>query len=927
MMLTTLCFSRRVFSTRHAMGWISTASLLCLSMLLHAQSGSPLQAGFGKRAITPIAFDVYEDQNGNAKFDDGEPWLDVDQNGVFNPLYLAGFDNNRPATGVHDDIYAVASVMQQQETRIAIVSLDAVGFMIDDVEDLRQRLPQDLAIDHLVIHSTHNHEVPDTQGLWGPTILESGINPDYMERVKSQAVNAVRDAVQAMQPVDLHMADIQGREQGLGVRDSRDPQVIDSGIRSLIFTKTGSREVVGTIVNWANHTELLWSRNTLITADYIGYLRNGLESGLVYDDETVLEGLGGITLYLNGNIGGLMTTFPDTPVYDVHLERNLTGATFEKARAQGYGVARIVIDAWQQEEFELSQSQRVQVFREKVEAKVSNTNFILGAIGGIVEREWWWAWGMRTWTELNILTVGDAWIGTIPGELYPELAVGGIEHPPGADFDDVSIETPPMREVMKGRVNLMVNLANDSIGYIIPRAEWDEDPPYLYLDDDSPYGESNSMGPWTGPLVHETFLRLADLAATATQKPEPVETEKQFQVGYAQQDLSPEPSVLEQENVYLGGIGFLTARGKSEEILDPVWSRALCLSDTKEQFCLAVLDVPGITNTKIQRIIDQVVNEVALNPDHILVSSTHTHSGPDMQGLWGGVPDVYRDRFLHKAAQAIIEAYRAMQPADIRVAQGTIAGTQNNRRDWGIADDSLTVLDFRNRQGGHRIATLINFGAHPASMDDSPMSSDWPHFVRHYMEQHTDAPSLFVNGIMGDITARIPSPGGYEGVEQYGKQLAQQAYQILEQSQLVDPDLNIITQSYSNPVQNPLFILASLLGITDHQGVFDIEHWWRGFNVITKVSYFSLGSQVQGVTFPGEAVTRLGLPIKEQMQAPYKLFFGLTHDTLGYHIPLDEWASGRNDYYEESISVSKAVGERAQDILTSLIQNGNTPED
>ena len=38
-------------------------------------------------------------------------------------------------------------------------------------------------------------------------------------------------------------------------------------------------------------------------------------------------------------------------------------------------------------------------------------------------------------SEVAVVTFGDASVTCVPGELYPEIANGGIEHPPGADFD------------------------------------------------------------------------------------------------------------------------------------------------------------------------------------------------------------------------------------------------------------------------------------------------------------------------------------------------------------------------------------------------------------------------------------------------------------------------------------------------------------
>ena len=94
-----------------------------------------------------------------------------------------------------------------------------------------------------------------------------------------------------------------------------------------------------------------------------------------------------------------------------------------------------------------------------------------------------------------MLTFGDASIACVPGELYPEIANGGIVHPPGADFDIAPVEVPALRELMPGRVKFLFGLANDEVGYIIPKSEWDNEAPWLYGAAERHYGEINSLGP------------------------------------------------------------------------------------------------------------------------------------------------------------------------------------------------------------------------------------------------------------------------------------------------------------------------------------------------------------------------------------------------------------------------------------------------
>jgi hypothetical protein len=62
---------------------------------------------------------------------------------------------------------------------------------------------------------------------------------------------------------------------------------------------------------------------------------------------------------------------------------------------------------------------------------------------------------------------------------------------------------------MKGKLNMMIGLANDEIGYIIPRTQWDVKKPYAYGRTKAPqYGEQNSPGPDIAPAIHREAIAL-----------------------------------------------------------------------------------------------------------------------------------------------------------------------------------------------------------------------------------------------------------------------------------------------------------------------------------------------------------------------------------------------------------------------------------
>jgi hypothetical protein len=115
-----------------------TALLLLLAL---AQPAAPprLLFGFAKRAITP----------------------EVGRG----PVYMAGFDLDRKATGVHDDLWARAAAVSDGRQRIAVVAVDLIGFFHADVLKARERLQQRVPGAVLVVASTHDHEGPDTMGL------------------------------------------------------------------------------------------------------------------------------------------------------------------------------------------------------------------------------------------------------------------------------------------------------------------------------------------------------------------------------------------------------------------------------------------------------------------------------------------------------------------------------------------------------------------------------------------------------------------------------------------------------------------------------------------------------------------------------------------------------------------------------------------
>ncbi len=438
---------------------VLAASLLFMNVICYGQ----VKVGVGQRSITPDL----------AKF---------------GPVYIAGFGNNRVATGIHDEISARCMAIAVVKEPVVICGVDIIGLFLDDTEKIRKAV----AGARVVVASLHDHEGPDTMGMWGPAPGESGINEAYTQYVIDRTIEAARDAVKSLQPAKITLAKIDTPELHTFIDDGRPPVVHDAELIAL-FAADLKGKPIGTLLNWANHPETLGSKNTLITADYSGYLRTRLEALL-----------GGTAVFVNGAVGGMQSPLGSK----LAAPEN----SFEKAELIGTRVAALAAEA-------VKKSSPVEItslsYRETtVQIPMDNVQFKMAMEAGVFKgRKKPNADGTST-TTVGYMRLGQSGkplleIALLPGELYPELSVGGIQKYEGADFPDAPFEAGIKKDLMKAPYRMLFGLANDEIGYIIPKVEWDNVAPWLQNRPKRLYGEVNSMGPEAAPMIVKAFADLA----------------------------------------------------------------------------------------------------------------------------------------------------------------------------------------------------------------------------------------------------------------------------------------------------------------------------------------------------------------------------------------------------------------------------------
>src|SRR5262249_24815098 len=180
------------------------------------------------------------------------------------PVFIAGFGHNRKATKVHDPIMARAVVLSDGKQKIALVAVDVVGLFNAVAESVRKQLD---GFAYVGVSSTHNHEGPDTLGLWGKSPFASGVDKAYLKDVEAAIVRIIGEADKGRKPATAKIGTLNAPEL---LEDAREPYVKHDEMVAIRFEAPDGK-LVGVLVQWNCHPETMASKNTELTADYVGY--------------------------------------------------------------------------------------------------------------------------------------------------------------------------------------------------------------------------------------------------------------------------------------------------------------------------------------------------------------------------------------------------------------------------------------------------------------------------------------------------------------------------------------------------------------------------------------------------------------------------------------------------------------------------------
>jgi hypothetical protein len=417
------------------------------------------------------------------------------------PVFLAGFGDNRRATGYHDRLWARGVVLDSKGVRVAIVAVDLIGYFKNEIDTVRGLVSPASEIDYALVASTHQHEGPDTIGIWGPDSFTTGIDFGYVDFVNASIADCIDDAAAALQPARVYYATadsaglslgLDPEDDGFGVSDGKvlagdaalapatAGRIVDPNLAVMqLTTREAPFDVIATLVNFGSHPESLGPDNKLVTSDFPHFVRERVEAEY-----------GGLAIWLSGDLGVLQGPL-DIDVLDPDTGMRAMRRSFRFAEVHGTQLAERAIEAIDAVRLgpgglpnpsQGAPAPKIGFSRvDPVAVRLDNPFFrFFIALGVISPRRDLYTDGMvddsvgtlpppadflpaaageDLHTEVGAVQIGRGAFAVVPDELDPQIGFGyrsALVAATGAEH------------------TFIAGLGNDEIGYQVPFAKWDD---------------------------------------------------------------------------------------------------------------------------------------------------------------------------------------------------------------------------------------------------------------------------------------------------------------------------------------------------------------------------------------------------------------------------------------------------------------------
>jgi len=387
---------------------------------------------------------------------------------------------------------------------------------------------------------------------------------------------------------------------------------------------------------------------------------------------------------------------------------------------------------------------------------------------------------------------------------------------------------------------------------------------------------------------------------------------------------------------------------------DPLHASCIFLDDGKSKIAIIALDILFYSKKHVASIRERIERETGIPHLNIMVSCSHTHSGPwasgrlDIDSLMSGVKqdEEYVNSLNGKIVSIVKEAVANAFVAKIGYSKGHCGreqGIGGNRREiGGPCDPLVSVLSVADRYGSVK-AALVNYTLHPTVIheDSAVVTADYPGYIRKYLKSALPGMNLlFTQGASGNQSSRYFRQGqSYDEAERIGYAIGREAASVLggieykENAALFAVSEEVAIELRSLPTKDEMLQKVSeakeeyerlrrvnaqylevqnanlkLLGAEDLLGY--IQMFEQGQKIELYEDEKEAEVQVLGigdariVGLPGEVFVEFGLEIKKQSPYPFTVISEIANGCLpGYVCTREAYAAGG---YETDTSLLSA---------------------
>lgn len=342
----------------------------------------------------------------------------------------------------------------------------------------------------------------------------------------------------------------------------------------------------------------------------------------------------------------------------------------------------------------------------------------------------------------------------------------------------------------------------------------------------------------------------------------------------------------------------------------------VALIEAADLLVVFTLDCIGLTRPDILNIRAAIVER--LPGARVVVSSTHTHAGPDVVGIWGpalwrsGRNEDYIATLVTQAVALVESTVTQLQPAVSKVvSQELPLAWVENVSEPELLDRRLAVMQFVGANGDS-LLTLVNYACHPTVLgpDNTEISSDYVAGLYQKLTAKLGGEHLFLQGAIGGWVQPLQGDRSHTLAIAHGESLAQAVIDSLADAQ-DNPyaPLQFRELEVDVPLENWGFRLLMWLGVLDRQTYAGAMR--------TSVAWFKVG-QAEFITHPGETSPAYSLASRVLMDSPHSFVMGLSQDAMGY-ILKPEYFVADVSYPHAEYLTSVSVGEQAGPLIMQAV--------